>query len=36
MEGGVELGFPDHVADAVTDLEEQFDDVGGEGVGVEG
>ena len=35
-QGRVELGFPDHVADAVADLEEQLDGVGGEGVGVEG
>jgi len=33
---GVEFGFPDHVADAVADLQEDFDDVGCEGGGVEG
>ena len=33
--GGGEGGFPDHVADAVADEEEQLDDVGGEGGGVE-
>lgn len=30
------VGFPDHVTDAVADLEEDFDDVGAEGGGVEG
>lgn len=33
---GVEFGFPDHVADAVADEEEELDDVGCEGGGVEG
>ena len=32
----VHVGFPDHVADAVADLEEDFDNVGAEGGGVEG
>ena len=32
----VEFGFPHHVADAVADLQEHFDDVGCEGGGVEG
>ena len=32
----VELGFPDHVADAVADLEEELDDVVGEAQRVEG
>ena len=31
-----QVGFPDHVADAVADLEEDFDDVGAEGCGVKG
>ena len=35
-EGGVELGFPNHIADAVANLKEELDDVGGEGMGVEG
>ena len=34
--GGGEGGFPDHIADAVADEEEQLDDVGGEGGDVEG
>lgn len=32
----VHVGFPDHIADAIADLEEDFDDVGAEGGGVEG
>lgn len=36
LEVGCEGGFPDHVADAVADEEEEFDDVGGEGGRVEG
>jgi len=31
-----ESGLPNHVGDAVADLEESFDNVGGEGGGVEG
>lgn len=34
--GGIKFGFPDHVADAIADLENYFDDVGGEGCGVKG
>lgn len=30
----VEAGFPDHVADAVSDLEKGFNDVSGKGSGV--
>ena len=34
--GGVgKVGFPDHIGDAVADLEQAFDDVRGEGLGVE-
>ena len=36
IQSWVELGFPHHVADAVSDLEQQLDNVGGERVGVEG